>query len=151
MWNHFETLEGDKAKCGYCSAQLSLAEGNISNLKRHLTTKHPTVPINRNRDILNRNVNNVEPNEFLPNISRGVVSQSVSALNMLSQATHSTPPTILPSQRTPPSIVWPSQRTLSVVLPSQRPITDFLENRRPITAIRKKQLDEQIIKMIVKK
>jgi len=48
IWNHFVTVEGGKAKCGYCSMQLSTAGGSLNNLKRHLTAKHPTVTLNRN-------------------------------------------------------------------------------------------------------
>lgn len=75
---------------------------------------------------------------------------SVGELNMWSRATHSTSSSVLPNQRTL-SVVLPSQSTPPLVLPSQRPVTDVLENRRPITAIRKKQLNEQLTKMIVKK
>lgn len=49
IWNHFEAIESSKAKCGYCSIQLSTAGGSLSNLKRHLTAKHPTVTLNRNQ------------------------------------------------------------------------------------------------------
>jgi len=48
LWNHFEPVEGDKAKCGYCSIKLSTAGGSLNNLKRHLLARHPTVTINRN-------------------------------------------------------------------------------------------------------
>jgi len=34
---------------------------------------------------------------------------------------------------------------------SQRPMTDFVQIRRPVTAPRKKIIDEQLTKMIVKK
>lgn len=48
LWNHFEPSGGDKAKCGYCSCQLSIVGGSLNNLKRHLLAKHPTVQIIRN-------------------------------------------------------------------------------------------------------
>jgi len=47
-WNHFEPVDGNKAKCGYCSVHLSISGGSLNNLKRLLTAKHPTVSINRN-------------------------------------------------------------------------------------------------------
>lgn len=48
LWNHLLALlpvEGNRAKCGCCSVNLSNEGGNLSNLKRHLTAKHPTVSI----------------------------------------------------------------------------------------------------------
>lgn len=48
MWNHFIQVEYQKAKCGYCSAILSTSGGSMNNLKRHLKTKHCTIPLNRN-------------------------------------------------------------------------------------------------------
>jgi hypothetical protein len=37
-----------KAKCGYCSSTLSTSGGSLNNLKRHLKTKHCTIPLNTN-------------------------------------------------------------------------------------------------------
>lgn len=49
VWNHFTEIEYQKAKCGYCSIILSTAGGSLSNLKRHMKSKHYTIPLNTNQ------------------------------------------------------------------------------------------------------
>lgn len=45
LWFHFK--EGlNEAICNYCSTKLSIKSGSLGNLKRHLTTKHPTASLN---------------------------------------------------------------------------------------------------------
>ncbi|KAL4085334.1 hypothetical protein QTP88_027193 [Uroleucon formosanum] len=48
VWNHFTECEYLKAKCGYCSIILSTSGGSLSNLKRHMKSKHCTIPLNTN-------------------------------------------------------------------------------------------------------
>lgn len=56
VWNHFTQEVNEKAKCGHCSLLLSYAGGSISNLKRHLVTKHATIPLDRTA----HNTNNID-------------------------------------------------------------------------------------------
>lgn len=49
LWNHFIQIENQKAKCGYCSVIISLSGGSLSNLKRHMKSKHYTIPLNTNQ------------------------------------------------------------------------------------------------------
>ncbi|KAH9629663.1 hypothetical protein HF086_001134 [Spodoptera exigua] len=51
IWGHFKEVEQNKATCDYCSAKLSIASGNTSNLSRHITRKHPTIPIILERQV----------------------------------------------------------------------------------------------------
>ncbi|XP_014246424.1 uncharacterized protein LOC106664883 [Cimex lectularius] len=44
IWNHF-TKVGEKGKCNYCNALLSMTSGSMSNLKRHLKAKHPLIDL----------------------------------------------------------------------------------------------------------
>lgn len=46
IWNHFTKTAEKKGKCRYCQLTLSFSS-STSNLKRHLKTKHPTVPLER--------------------------------------------------------------------------------------------------------
>ena len=48
VWNHFTECDYQKAKCGYCSVILSTSGGSLSNLKRHMKSKHCTIPLNTN-------------------------------------------------------------------------------------------------------
>ncbi|XP_040151483.1 E3 SUMO-protein ligase ZBED1-like [Anopheles arabiensis] len=47
VWLHYVKSEGG-GKCRYCQQVVSYTKGSTSNLKRHLSRKHPTVPLHRN-------------------------------------------------------------------------------------------------------
>ncbi|UYV84645.1 hypothetical protein LAZ67_X002943 [Cordylochernes scorpioides] len=50
IWYHFvkvKTKTGTKGKCRYCQNEIAITGGATSNLKRHLSKKHVTVPIER--------------------------------------------------------------------------------------------------------
>nr|CAI5869431.1 unnamed protein product [Callosobruchus analis] len=47
IWLHFELKEGEKAKCLYCRQVLSVKNGSMGNLNRHMKMKHPATPIKR--------------------------------------------------------------------------------------------------------
>ncbi|CAH2090914.1 unnamed protein product [Euphydryas editha] len=49
VWNHFMENGPKKAKCSYCSSELSVSGGNVGNLNRHLKTKHPTIKLVEDR------------------------------------------------------------------------------------------------------
>ncbi|XP_025412101.1 zinc finger BED domain-containing protein 1-like [Sipha flava] len=131
LWNHFEPVEGDKAKCDYCSMKLSTAGGSLNNLKRHLLARHPTVTINRNESnqqrgtfislfvMLNKN-NNIK----LPHTEHDIQTSSTSTISFSS----------------------PNVTQTSLVMAS------ILSSEcRPLSVTKKKQLDEQLAKMIVKR
>lgn len=40
VWNHFTTLDNEKAKCSFCSTEYSFKGGSTANLSRHLKRKH---------------------------------------------------------------------------------------------------------------
>lgn len=62
IWGHFNEVEPKRAKCGYCNAILSIASGNTSNLTRHMTRKHPAIPIILERQVeINNLRSNTEP------------------------------------------------------------------------------------------
>lgn len=48
VWHHFTIESNSTAKCNYCSEKKSFNGGSTGNLLRHIKTKHPTVPLQRN-------------------------------------------------------------------------------------------------------
>jgi len=48
VWYHHTILQNNIAKCNVCSYKISFSGGSTGNLLRHLKTKHPTVPLQRN-------------------------------------------------------------------------------------------------------
>uniref|UniRef100_A0A182PAM3 BED-type domain-containing protein n=1 Tax=Anopheles epiroticus TaxID=199890 RepID=A0A182PAM3_9DIPT len=42
IWNHYDR-DGTLAKCHYCFKEISFSSGATSNLKKHLTRKHPMI------------------------------------------------------------------------------------------------------------
>ncbi|CAH1957175.1 unnamed protein product [Acanthoscelides obtectus] len=51
IWNHFDKSENLKAKCKYCSQNISIASGSLGNLSRHMKAKHPTLKTVAEREI----------------------------------------------------------------------------------------------------
>ncbi|CAH2002487.1 unnamed protein product [Acanthoscelides obtectus] len=51
IWNHFDKSENLKAKCKYCSQNISIANGSLGNLSRHMKAKHPTLKTVAEREI----------------------------------------------------------------------------------------------------
>lgn len=45
IWLHFTSVSSEKAKCDICSAMFSYKGGSTSNLKKHLTAKHPITTV----------------------------------------------------------------------------------------------------------
>lgn len=48
VWHHYSILQNNLAKCNICCDKISFSGGSTGNLLRHLKTKHPTVPLQRN-------------------------------------------------------------------------------------------------------
>ncbi|XP_052894472.1 uncharacterized protein LOC128301860 isoform X1 [Anopheles moucheti] len=46
VWLHF-IIQGKGAKCRYCGKFISMSNRSTSNLKRHMKTLHPSIPIHR--------------------------------------------------------------------------------------------------------
>lgn len=49
IWNYFTITTKDKAKCTLCNTVYSYKGGTTSNLKKHLSSKHPTIIVNAPR------------------------------------------------------------------------------------------------------
>ncbi|XP_061507179.1 zinc finger BED domain-containing protein 4-like [Anopheles gambiae] len=47
VWNHFTNMNGKGAKCRHCFRSIAFSKGSTSNLKRHLSAKHPNIQLFR--------------------------------------------------------------------------------------------------------
>ncbi|CAB3240133.1 unnamed protein product [Arctia plantaginis] len=119
LWDHFSVLD-KKAKCSYCGQLLSIPSGNLGNLKRHLKSQHPTVPIIAERQTLQV----TEPTAVEEVQEPGT---SYSNRPLVTFAT---------------SHVSASLRVGTV--------RDYLTSVKPLPPHRTKMLDEQLLKMIAK-
>ncbi|CAH2104142.1 unnamed protein product [Euphydryas editha] len=55
-----------KAKCSYCSSELSVPGGNVGNLNRHLRTKHPTIKLVEDRQ---QPIGSVDPEPHIHSVA----------------------------------------------------------------------------------
>ncbi|CAH1107397.1 unnamed protein product [Psylliodes chrysocephalus] len=124
IWNHFDFQEEDnKAKCSYCSSLINISKGSTGNLTRHMRTKHVSIPIYRDKNVLesvpldNNNDNNSKSEEPMEN------KNEMSNANI-------------------PSVFKIPKR--------QEYMDKFVMNVKPVSINRSKQFDEQLLRMIVK-
>ncbi|KAF0749845.1 zinc finger BED domain-containing protein 1-like, partial [Aphis craccivora] len=121
LWNHFEPVEGDKAKCGYCSIKLSTAGGSLNNLKRHLLARHPTVTINRNESNQHRE---------LPHAEHDIQTSNISTISSSSPNVAQTSSVLTPIPSSGASEYF---QQLPNRLRAQTRMTDFVQQSRPIS------------------
>lgn len=62
VWLHFSIINDSKAQCDICKTELSYKGCAISNLKKHLKCKHPTVILEESR-FKPKTINRVKENE----------------------------------------------------------------------------------------
>lgn len=55
VWNHYTLIAANVAKCNYCNEKKSFAGGSTGNLLRHVKTKHVTVPLHRQIQVIKIN------------------------------------------------------------------------------------------------
>lgn len=128
VWNHFTCLD-KKATCRYCTLSLVCNPRNgTGNLVRHLKRKHSNIAVYRESRETNA-IQNI-PLEVLPSTSAEVQPE-----NEIRQETSAKSPT--PALRQPPRL---------------RPnlITSYTFDKRPLSSSKSKQIDNQLLKMIVK-
>lgn len=49
VWLHFGTISQEKAKCNICKNIYSYKNGSVTNLRKHLKNKHPTMILDETR------------------------------------------------------------------------------------------------------
>lgn len=132
IWNHFSDVDKDKAKCEYCMKIISYSGGGTGNLTRHMKKVHGSVCIEQpsSRENLQSQTRalctGAEP-DGVPSTSSGLV------------------PSL--SEKTTPGAPTPRSVTQSQVQPK---INAFTISTKPLPLSKTKQLDEQIVKFIVK-
>ncbi|KAF8795059.1 Zinc finger BED domain-containing protein 4 [Argiope bruennichi] len=126
MWNHFEERAQDtKAKCKYCGSLVSYTGGSTGNLLRHMKTQHITIPLDVKRQDVNISINNI----------------SVGEENTTVNEEHPIPSTSRDSPST-------SSANMKGICRLNADIKNYFT--KPLSMAKNKQLDEQLLKMIVK-
>ncbi|KAE9525285.1 hypothetical protein AGLY_014353 [Aphis glycines] len=135
IWDYFQ-LDSDNinVKCGLCRTKLKNNRSSTSNLIRHIKSKHPTVNLlNRNTRVLEETVD--DPNDAL---STSTTNTIISTTNLVVNQTETS--LQIPSNE---HVIRPqSSRFVN------NPITQYLS--KPLGASRRKIIDQQVLKMIVK-
>lgn len=144
IWNHFSIINKDKAKCEYCSKIISFSGSATGNLMRHMKKMHGTVPID------------LPSNMYLPTVPTG---NSQIQPTSLPNSAESDDAGIMPSTSSVSTSVsfmcdktTPVATTICHTVQSklQTKIHNFAVATRPLPLGKAKQLDELIIKFIVK-
>lgn len=135
IWDYFTVIESDKAKCGFCKTVLKFNQSSITNLIRHIKSKHPTTDLSKcsrtNFDLEENNLDDPSSNNNIPLASTssnfGVPSTSTSNRD-----------------RSP---LFHHQPSLSS-RPQQCPISNYFS--KPVSASKRQLIGQQVTKMIVK-
>lgn len=154
IWYHFTKLADGKAKCRYCRAALSMSSGSTGNLKRHLTKKHPTVPLSRVEPSRSRSPSACGESVDDPAAPASAPLPSPSSTRSLSQLSDysnvsesglMSPVSTSTASSTPFSTPGPRSNLLSQSL-----LTRYVDAVKPVSAQKKRMIDVQLLKMICK-
>ncbi|UYV75575.1 hypothetical protein LAZ67_13000651 [Cordylochernes scorpioides] len=147
IWYHFEkvkTKTGTKGKCRYCQNEIAITGGATSNLKRHLSKKHVTVPIERHEA---QQENRSRSRSVFASISEEEVDNTFKQ-----PLVHDSPSLASTSSLSSSPTISLSPSALSTSVPqrqnSQASMTSFVDVSRPIPLNRSRQIDIQLLKMI---
>ncbi|XP_039298299.1 E3 SUMO-protein ligase ZBED1-like [Nilaparvata lugens] len=140
IWYHFIDKAANRAECKYCKSILSIAAGSLGNLRRHLKTKHPTIPIERT-------------SSSTPSQVRA--GTSTSCERSRSPSTSSTDITVSDSHvestsSTSMDNLHPSRPQHLQQHGNQSSLTDFITIAKPMSVKRSQAIDIQLLKMICK-
>ncbi|UYV75882.1 hypothetical protein LAZ67_13001667 [Cordylochernes scorpioides] len=150
IWYHFEkvkTKTGTKGKCRYCQNEIAITGGATSNLKRHLSKKHVTVPIERHEA---QQENRSRSRSVFASISEEEVDNTFKQ-----PLVHDSPSLASISSLSSSPTISLSPSALSTPVPqrqnSQASMTSFVDVSRPIPLNRSRQRDIQLLKIICSK
>ena len=135
IWLHFNQKEDGKAECRYCKTK----GGASGNLQRHLKKKHITVAVPSSLPY--------QRLEQRPGTSRfpsPLVSTGVTVLECIASSSTSAPAQIVSPQPTISSSLAPPSSQV------QAPISKFIDIVRPISLNKVKNINDQLLKMIIK-
>ncbi|XP_047518984.1 E3 SUMO-protein ligase ZBED1-like [Pieris napi] len=128
IWQHFSPINNQKAKCEHCSKVLSFSGGATGNLNRHMKKLHGTIQLLPSFGEVNLRTNDDLFAE--PSTSTTMPGNSESPENI--------------------STNMPNNRMFQVSAPVQTRIDTYTKSLKPLPVYKTKQLDEQIVKFIVK-
>lgn len=146
VWYHFEKND-KRAKCRYCQTNLSISSGSSSNLKRHLKSKHPTIPLHREeRQPRSRSPLTIDPVVATSNIASTPVSSSCGSSSSTGapEPEHSASTHLLSPPASTGLLTTTSPRS------SLSPMSRFVDIIRPVSSSKKRNIDIQLLKMICK-
>lgn len=131
IWDHFDQIDNKKAKCKYCLVLLSVGPGCGGNLLRHLKTKHPTIPLEPERQQVHVDITPVTP--------------SSDPVPSTSQTSHS----IIPD----PDVLTTAPRTTTLgdrQQPGLSSIQQYFYSKKPLNVRRNNEIDRQLLMLITK-
>ncbi|GBN34997.1 hypothetical protein AVEN_183817-1 [Araneus ventricosus] len=144
IWTNFKLNGPNKVTCGICKQSISVAEGSTSNLNRHLKRKHVRVPVLRS--------DHEEEPEMLPSTSAGGLISENLRIHENEETEESENPESETEQVAPEnnnsSITVPMHSRKRLKMSNQTSMFNFFE--RPLTMTKKQEIDNQILRMIVK-
>lgn len=126
IWKHFSTVSDGKAKCSYCLKTISYCGGSTGNLTRHMKTQHKTVSLEKVTYTPTGNNNNVISEQ----------PQETTSITLIEK---------------PQSVHTEPQQLQTASVPTLRQGFKSTYVRRPISVTLSRQLDEQLVRAIVKK
>ncbi|CAH0714329.1 unnamed protein product, partial [Brenthis ino] len=133
VWDHFTDIGGSRGVCNICKVQMSY-KSSVSNLKKHLQRKHPTICIVSRTDAVAGDSSAVNDVCIASVASGGGNTNVAEAINA---GTNTIPN---PVASTSGSGQAPMRRTYGL-----QPITDFLPKRRG--NLEKKIIDDKVMQL----
>lgn len=133
IWYHFSKLENGKGKCRYCHVLIAMASGSSANLKRHLKTKHPMVPV----EIGDKNDTSNTASETVPSSSQKPIANIIQQTSTMNTEECARP--------------FGDSNATEVKQPfAQKSMTNFVEIIKPLSVQKQRSIDVQLLKTICK-
>lgn len=143
IWKHFTIVGTGKAKCSYCNKILSFGGGATGNLARHIKSVHKAVGIQKvSYGNCGRYKISTEEEEDRPQEVRKKTNLDIPSPSTSFASTSTIPQNAITTDI--PEVPLPRIGCSK----NQEMITNFI--RRPISLAKSKQLDEQLLRVIVK-
>ena len=139
IWLHFNNKEDGKAECCYCKTILSTKEGASGNLQRHLKKKHITVDVPSSLPY-----QHLDQRSGTSRFHSSLVSTGVTVSECIASSSTSAPAQIVSPQPTISSSLAPPSSQV------QAPISKFVDIVRPISLNKVKNINDQLLNIIIK-
>ncbi|XP_063775419.1 E3 SUMO-protein ligase ZBED1-like [Pseudophryne corroboree] len=136
IWNNFKLTGNEKkARCSYCSSDISITCGSLSNLSRHLKSKHPTISTTRSetqQPPINTASHHTRCEDDVQDNTPEPSQGTIATVNSTEVATGF------------------SSTVKTVQTKQQATLGSYFSSNRPVSVKRSKELDEQLLTFIIK-